>query len=65
MGKAGYASMPIAAGNEKCDTFWTEGPINMKFSGYMQINQPHTLKYKKPEVETEIQDGGGGHFGII
>ena len=37
----------------------------MKFSGYMQVNQPHTLKHKKPEVETEIQDGGGGHFGFF
>ncbi len=63
MEKAGNASMPIEAGNKKCDTFRSESPINMKFAGYMQINQPHTLKHEKPEVETEIQDGGGGgHF---
>ncbi len=37
----------------------------MKFSGYMQFNHPDTLKYKKPEVETEIKDGGGGPFGFF
>ncbi len=37
----------------------------MKFSQNMQINQPDTLKYKKPEVETEIQDGGIGGSGHL
>ncbi len=37
----------------------------MKFSGCMQINKPETLQRTKPEVETEIQDGGGGHIGFF
>ncbi len=31
----------------------------------MQINKPETLQYTKPEVESEIQDGGGGHLGFF
>ena len=31
----------------------------------MQINQPDTPTYTKPEVDTEIQDGGGGHLGFF
>jgi hypothetical protein len=31
----------------------------------MRINQPDTPTYTKPEVEAEIQDGGGGHLGIF
>ncbi len=31
----------------------------------MQIKQLDTPIYIEPEVETEIQDGGGGHIGFF
>ncbi len=37
----------------------------MKFSGCMQINKLDTLQCTKPEVEIEIQDGGGDHIGFF
>ena len=37
----------------------------MQFSGCMQINEPDALKCPKPEVEIEIQDGGGGHLEFL